>query len=769
MKDSARCCFFLLFFAGYLQSGSTAVAQGMLPHPTNGVPFVQNDLPSIHIECGEALEWMYEESNWYSNEEHSASFIFQSAGSTDTVSNIGFRLRGNTSRAADKKSFKISFNTFNPGGSWEGIEKMNLNGEHNDPSVIRARLIWEGMRDAGLPVSRSNHVNLFVNGVYHGLYYNLEHIDEEWLEKRFIQDHGNLWKCTYPANLTYQGSSGEDYKFTPSWSEDRVYDLKTNVAEDHYGALAHFIDVLNNEPLESLPCALEDVFDVYGYLKIAAAEILCGHWDNYIGNKNNFYLYQRPEDQRIVYIPYDADNALGIQWFGEWTNQDPYSWTDASDRPLYTRLMAVPAYKTAFTYFMRQLMDETYTLDWMQARGEVIQSMIGTSIADDSFYTMDYGFDADDFTLALSENWGGHVAWGIVPFMESRQFWADIQLDEALEWGPLSLTAWAPSPLVNDTLTVHAWIASTEGNTINSIHADVQMEATSNVSYPLSLVESSEFGSLWEAEIPMNGSAHAWWTVVAESENNAVQSPCTSRQVWNASLSNGLVINEAMPLNNSFMQDEAGGYADWVELYNAGNAPINLSYHYLTNRLDWPNRWSLPNVTLDPGQHVVFYCDDDVEDGPLHAPFHLDADSGDVFITTMDAEAWRLIDSAHWNGAAPNASWGRTTDGAPSWTWFFLFTDTPPTPNAPNGDMENVVSETASLEAPWHPNNPHRAGQPISIPHSNVWNLYQSNGVHIAAGESSRIPGNLLQPGAYIVHWNLLEPSSPQSHTILVQ
>ena len=122
--------------------------------------------------------------------------FFESAGSTDTVSNIGFRLRGNTSRAADKKSFKISFNTFNPGGSWEGIEKMNLNGEHNDPSVIRARLIWEGMRDAGLPVSRSNHVNLFVNGVYHGLYYNLEHIDEEWLEKRFVQDHGNLWKCT---------------------------------------------------------------------------------------------------------------------------------------------------------------------------------------------------------------------------------------------------------------------------------------------------------------------------------------------------------------------------------------------------------------------------------------------------------------------------------------------------------------------------------------------------------------------------------------------
>ena len=305
---------------------------------------------------------------------------------------------------------------------------------------------------------------------------------------------------------------------------------------------------------------------------------------------------------------------------------------------------------------------------------------------------------------------------------------------------------------------------------INSIQANVQLEATSSVSYPLSLVESSEFGSLWEAQIPMNGSAHAWWTVVAESENNAVQWPCTSRQVWNASLNNGLVINEAMPLNNSFMQDEAGGYADWVELYNAGNVPINLSYHYLTNRLDWPNRWSLPNVTLDPGQRVVLYCDDDVEDGPLHAPFHLDADSGDVFITTMDGEAWRLIDSAHWNGAAPNASWGEDNRRSTLLDLVFPIHRHPRRrPTLPMETWRMSYPKTRRLRTPGLLATHIEQGQPISMPHSSVWNLYQSNGVHIAAGESSQIPGNLLQPGAYIVHWNLLEPSSPQSHTILVQ
>ncbi|MDA0303969.1 MAG: CotH kinase family protein [Bacteroidetes bacterium] len=769
MNPFSRLLVAAILVFGWGNWNSNAWSQGWLDHPIDGIPFVQNDLPSIHIECGDALEWIYEEANWYSNVEHPASFVFESNDGVDSVGNVGFRLRGNTSRAANKKSFKISFNTFNAGGSWEGLEKLNLNGEHNDPSILRARLIWEGMRDAGLPVSRSNHVNLFINGVYHGLYYNLEHIDEEWLEKRFALDHGNLWKCTYPANLMYAGPDGDDYKFTPNWSNDRVYDLKTNVAEDNYVALARFIDVLNNEPLATLPCALEDVFDVQGYLKTAAAEILCGHWDNYIGNQNNFYLYQRPEDQRIVYIPYDADNSFGIQWFGEWTSQDPYNWTDALDRPLYTRLMAVPEYRMAFTYYMRQQMENAFAMDWLEGRGEVIQSIMGDAVVDDSFYTADYGFDVDDFDNALNESSGGHVAWGIVPFMESRQFWADIQLDDVLEWGPLPLMAWAQSPALQDTLVVKAWTASTDFNATTSLQANVQMETAEAISYPLAPMESNAFGTQWEIRIPMNGSTDALWSVLAESEVNAVQSPCVPQLVWNEPLGNGLVINEVMPLNNSFLQDEAGGYADWVELYNAGPIPINLGYHRFTNRIDWPDRWSLPNVTLGPGQHLVLYCDDDPEEGPLHAPFHLDSEEGDVFITTLEADAWRLIDAAHWTSASPNASRGRTSDGAPSWMWFFPFTDTPPTPNAPNGETVNSISNVPSDPSTWRPMNPRAEGQSLTLPDACPWQLFQANGALVAHGESAIVPGAYLKTGPYILHRQLATTADIHSTIILVQ
>lgn len=743
--------------------------QGVLMHPTNGIPFVQNDLPSIYIECGSALDSLYEESNWYSNLEYPATFIFDSENGTDTVSNVGFRLRGNTSRAADKKSFKVSFNAFIPGGSWQGLEKLNLNGEHNDPSIIRARLIWEGMRDSGIQVSRSNHVNLYINGFYHGVYHNLEHIDEEWLEKRFALDHGNLWKCTYPANLVFMGTSGADYKFTPDWSDERVYDLKTNKETDDYEALAQFIDILNNEPLSTFPCALESVFDVYAYLKTAAAEILCGHWDNYIGNQNNFYLYHRPEDQRIVYIPYDVDNTLGIQWFGEWSNQDPYAWTQSPDRPLYSRLLSVPEYRLAFTFFMRQLMESTYELDWLQPRGEVIQSLLLNSVEQDPFYTQDYGFNLESFSGSLNENWGEHVAWGILPFMESRQFWAEQQLDEETDSVPHALMAWAPSPVLDDTLLVLAWTPTLWTNSTYSLQAEVKIEETPVVTFPLTEMETNAFGIQWAAKIPLNNGTHATWNVISEFQESIVQSPCTPRQVWNTPQASFLVINEVMPLNNSALQDASGGFPDWVELMNTGESAMNISDYYLTDRIDWPNRWELPNVTLDPGQHLVLFCDNDPEEGPLHAPFHLDAEEGDLWITTLDTDAWRLVDYASWTDASPNASWGRTTDGSESWMWFFPFTETPPTPNSSNGSSGNNISDSLQDQHAWHPINPCPAGQPLRLPCISQWQLFEGNGKLIGSNTSGQIPGALLQTGAYLLRIDAEKTTQPRAFTLIIQ
>ena len=57
-----------------------------------------------------AIIWLYQNVN--SDSEFVASLHFQNAYINETVDSIGFRLRGNTSRNSQKKSFKISFNSF---------------------------------------------------------------------------------------------------------------------------------------------------------------------------------------------------------------------------------------------------------------------------------------------------------------------------------------------------------------------------------------------------------------------------------------------------------------------------------------------------------------------------------------------------------------------------------------------------------------------------------------------------------------------------------
>ncbi len=106
--------------------------------------YPDNEISKVYIVIDpDSLDIILEEGNEASDYEYPATFIFNNSFVQDTITNIGFRLRGNTSRYSQKKSFKVSFNTFQPGLKFYGYEKLNLNGEHNDPSIIRSKLSWD--------------------------------------------------------------------------------------------------------------------------------------------------------------------------------------------------------------------------------------------------------------------------------------------------------------------------------------------------------------------------------------------------------------------------------------------------------------------------------------------------------------------------------------------------------------------------------------------------------------------------------------------------
>ena len=402
--------------------------------PENGPLYDDTTVPRIDITINpDTLDWIY--NNPESDREFHAVFKFNNGTVNDIIDPVGFRLRGNTSRYSKKKSFKVSFNTYTAGGKYYGVEKLNLNGEHNDPSVMRAKLMWDILRKWNIPAPRANHVQVYINGNYYGLYLNVEHIDEEFALSRFGNKDGNLYKCLYPADLAYLGADPDSYKLM---SGDRpVYELITNTEEDDYSDLAAFIGVLGNSPDDRLICDLDALFNTYDYLKIMAADIFCGDWDGYIYNKNNFYLYHNTATGRMEYIPYDVDNTFGIDWFNiDWAERNIYDWKrgGSEKRPLYDRIINNPELRQQFTFYAGQLITSTIDMDSLTQSIEARKNMIAPYIASDPYYPLDYGYDYGDFMLSYTSATGGHVKYGLYPYLSARS----LSMSQQLESGTMA-------------------------------------------------------------------------------------------------------------------------------------------------------------------------------------------------------------------------------------------------------------------------------------------------------------------------------------------
>ena len=331
---------------------------------------------------------------------HAASFSFQNAFVNETIDSIGFRIRGNTSRDSRKKSFKVSFNTFVPRRQFYGLDKMNLNGEHNDPSISRAKICWDLFEEIGVIAPRSAHTAVYINGEYFGLYLSVEHIDDEFVQKNYADGTGNLWKCLWPADLTWHGSNPEEYKY------GRGYDLKTNIELNDYSELADFIGIVNNTPSSVFIRELEKAFDLEEFIKYLAVNVLVAGWDDYRFLKNNYYLYHDPASDKMRWIPYDYDNTLGVD-FGfkdDWATVHPYDFgtIDGGSRPLSDRVLDNPVLRNLFTHFLEFYNDNVFTPGAWEEGIYNLRDQLMPYAENDRFRRMDYGFSASDFYKSFS-------------------------------------------------------------------------------------------------------------------------------------------------------------------------------------------------------------------------------------------------------------------------------------------------------------------------------------------------------------------------------
>lgn len=408
----------LIILLGYCFSSHLAQAQSI----TN--LFDDSKVCRIDINLpADTLADIY--SDIYSDRYRMAQFIFSDGIKQDTVDSIGFRLRGNTSRNAAKKSFKVSFNTFVNGQRYQGVKKINLNGSHNDPTIMREKIFYDIWKEAKMPERRTAFVTVYINGDYFGIYTNLEEIDKDWLQRVYGENDGNLYKCTYPADMVYIGGNASAYKNIPSGSSTggRAYDLQTNEALDDYSDLVTLITNLNQTPNAAFETQIKTILNVKGVMRALALDVATGNWDDYAYNKNNYFLYHNLNTNKFEFITYDTDNCLGIDWVGvDWATRQANAWISNSPRPLMSKLLAVPAFRQIYEHDLDSITRYITEPDSIFPHLDNVQNLLRPYLASDGYYGLDYGFNLGSFDNGMTQNNVVFQApYGIKPFLGTRQ------------------------------------------------------------------------------------------------------------------------------------------------------------------------------------------------------------------------------------------------------------------------------------------------------------------------------------------------------------
>ena len=399
---------FLLFL---LLAGLVVNAQNV--NPGENEIYRVSEIAVIRLQMDPAdKDFLFHEDNIWSDVYLPAQFQFtNSLMDTALVEDVGIRLRGNTSRQHPKKSLKIKFKEY-AGEKFYDLKKFNLKAEVNDPSMIREHLTLQTFRDYNVPAARTHHTEVYINGEYMGLYLNVEQIDDEFVQARYVYDRGNIYKCTWPATLE---NDNQIYN-------NDSYELKTNVDINDRSVLANFVTVLNNTPADQFEEAIEEVFNVWSYLRYLAVEALTGHWDGYSYNKNNFYLYENDSSGLVEFIPYDVDNTFGIDWVNrDWGTRDVLDWTKHGDpRPLTTKLLARSRYFNQFERNLDFLLKGDFSESNFFPEFDGYKSLLNDAVSRDVYYPLPFGYTMDDYANSHTQEVIPHAPYGLKPYITTR-------------------------------------------------------------------------------------------------------------------------------------------------------------------------------------------------------------------------------------------------------------------------------------------------------------------------------------------------------------
>jgi hypothetical protein len=157
------------------------------------------------------------------------------------------------------------------------------------------------------------------------------------------------------------------------------------------------------------------------------------------------------------------------------------------------------------------------------------------------------------------------------------------------------------------------------------------------------------------------------------------------------------MIDEFMASNDGTILDQDGDKSDWIELYNASAATVNLGGWALTDNSSKPQKWVFPSVSLPKGGYLLIFASSKNRTNAatqLHTNFKLGSGSGG-YLALVDPTTNVVSVFANYPEQLPDISYGADISN-PVTTGYYV----KPTPGSANSTLGAGISPTVRFSQP---------------------------------------------------------------------
>lgn len=293
--------------------------------------------------------------------------ILDEGGTIDPLLNLDaknatIRVRGNSSRGDEYKSYKVKFTGENM--EFEGQTVLNLNKHSEDYSKITTKFctdVLQGMDD--MVSYRTNFMRVWIRDaslpkdeqkfVYYGLFTHIEQPNKSFLEARGLSTSCEMYKARdFSFQLTDSIKDVDD----PDYSE-ADFEMVLGIREaNSHEKLLEMLEAVNDETRD-----FEEVFETYfdedNYLTWLAFNLLVGGDD--ILN-HNFIIYSPTNSQKWYFITWDYDSNLAPET-RSWLPDSLKGGQKLNQVVLHRRYLRIPGSLEKLEKKMDELMETAFS------------------------------------------------------------------------------------------------------------------------------------------------------------------------------------------------------------------------------------------------------------------------------------------------------------------------------------------------------------------------------------------------------------------------